>query len=240
MIHGITSSSLGVPEYRLAVQQHKAYISALRSLGLNVTVLPPDSSYPDSTFVEDVALCTPEIAIVTSPGAVQRRGEEVEMEEVLRAFYDRLERISYPGTLDGGDVMMAGNHFFIGISARTNINGAEQLIRILEKHGMTGEKVTFQNLLHLKTGVSYIENDTILATGELSEHPSLKKFWKIIVPPEESYAANAVWINGSVLLPKGYPHTLRNLEANGFPVILLDVSEFRKLDGGLSCLSLRF
>ncbi len=240
MVHGITSAGLGAPDYRLALKQHKAYVSALRSLGLQVTMLEPDSSYPDSTFVEDVALCTSKMAVVTSPGAVARMGEEAGMEKVLSGYFDHLERISYPGTLEAGDVMMVGDHFYIGISERTNQNGAEQLIRILQRYGMTGEGVRFDEMLHLKTGVSYLEDDTMLVIDELSAHPAFERFKKIIVPPEEAYAANAVWVNNTVLLAKGYPKTLRNLECNGYRVLLLDVSEFRKLDGGLSCLSLRF
>jgi len=240
MIHGITTADLGTPDYSLALKQHSDYVAALRSTGLQVQMLPPDGSYPDSVFVEDVALITPGMAVITSPGAGSRRGEEQGMEAVLKGFFEIIERIYYPGTLEAGDVMMAGNHFFIGLSERTNRNGAGQLIRILEKYGNTGEVVKVEDTLHLKTGVSYLEDDTILVTGELADHPAFNHFRKILVPPDEAYAANAVRVNSMVLLAEGYPKTLRMLEAKGYKLHVLDVSEFRKLDGGLSCLSLRF
>lgn len=240
MIRGITTASLGKPDHSEALMQHRAYIEALESLGLEVTVLAPDSRFPDSTFVEDVALCTPRVAVITSPGEVTRRGEEKEMEGVLGLFYDRLETIQLPGTLEAGDVMMTGSHYYIGISGRTNREGATQLISILEKYGMTGEAIELEGLLHLKTGVSYLEDDLLLMRRELADHPAFRKFRKIQVPPEEAYAANSVWINGTVLVPSGFPQTRERIEHAGLKTILLDVSEFAKLEGGLSCLSLRF
>jgi len=141
MIHGITAASKGLPDYKMAVIQHETYINALISLGLEVTSLKPDSRFPDSTFVEDVALCTNEAVVITFPGEKTRQGEQVEIEKVLGTFYDQIEHIDAPGTLEAGDVMMAGHHFFIGISERTNHEGADQLIRILEKYDMSGEKI---------------------------------------------------------------------------------------------------
>jgi len=162
MIDGITSASLGKPDYNLALKQHAAYVAALKKLGLKVTVLDMDSRFPDSTFVEDVALCTRELAIITAPGADSRKGEQLEMVKVLESFYDRIEQIKSPGTLEAGDVMMAGSHFFIGISERTNTEGARQLIHILDSHGMSGEMVELKDILHLKTGVSYLEEEVVL------------------------------------------------------------------------------
>lgn len=240
MTGGITTARLGIPDYALAVQQHKAYVEALRSLGLKVTVLEADSRYPDSTFVEDVALCTPGMAVITSPGAPSRRGEEREMKQVLHLFYEQVETIVSPGTLDAGDVMMAGSHYYIGISRRTSEIGADQLIGILEKYGLTGEKVEVGPMLHLKTGAAYLENDTVLVAGPMKNHPAFSRLCKLVVPEGEEYAANAVWINGTVLVPDGFPRTRDLLETAGYPVLQVPVSEYQKLDGGLSCLSLRF
>jgi dimethylargininase len=120
MIHGITSSSLGKPDYTLALNQHKQYVEALRSLGLEITVLEPDNRFPDSTFVEDVALCTAGFSVITNPGASSRKGEQVDIERILGSFYDSIEHIDAPGTLEAGDVMMTGRHFYIGFSERTN------------------------------------------------------------------------------------------------------------------------
>jgi dimethylargininase len=104
----------------------------------------------------------------------------------------------------------------------------------------TGSTVTSNSLLHLKTGISYLENNTFLVTGELENHPDFRKYRRIIVPEQEAYAANSLWINGKIIIPSGYEKTRRKIEHAGYPVIETDVSEFRKLDGGLSCLSLRF
>lgn len=240
MIHGITSATLGKPDYALALNQHKQYVKALRSLGLEITVLEPDNRFPDSTFVEDVALCTVGFSVITNPGAASRQGEQVDMERVLGSFYDTFENIEAPGTLEAGDVMMAGRHSYIGISTRTNHEGADQLIHILEKHRMTGEKIELKQLLHLKSGLSYLEDNNLLVQNGLYNHPAFKKFRKIKVGTDETYAANSLWVNGTVLVPAGFPITRSHIEQAGYPTISLDVSEFEKLDGGLSCLSLRF
>jgi len=240
MTGGLSSASLGLPDYSLAMDQHAAYVEALGKSGLDVRVLEADSRFPDSCFVEDVALCTPRGAILTNPGAPSRKGEKLAMEAVLIDFYNRLAYIEDPGTLDAGDVMMVGTHFYIGISERTNTEGADQLIAILEKQGMTGSKVPLSKMLHLKSGVSYLEENRMLVTGEFKDHPIFAGFDLLVVEPEESYAANSLWINDTVLVPAGFPSTLDRIQKAGYQALVLDVSEFQKLDGGLSCLSLRF
>ncbi|MBE9518987.1 MAG: N(G),N(G)-dimethylarginine dimethylaminohydrolase [Bacteroidetes bacterium] len=240
IISGLTSVSLGKPDYNKALDQHAGYVEALRSCGLNVKVLEADSQFPDSVFVEDVALCTSECAIVTNPGAPSRNDEKLEMNAVLKSFYKHIEAIEAPGTLDAGDVMMVGKHFYIGISERTNGQGAEQLISYLERYGMTGSMVPLKEMLHLKSGLSYLEQNHLLITGEFINHPAFADFQKIKVDPDESYAANSLWVNSTVLVPAGFPRTLAKIKQAGYHTLILDVSEFRKLDGGLSCLSLRF
>jgi dimethylargininase len=240
MIYGLTNADLGLPDYRKALVQHADYIEALEKCGLNVMVLEADERFPDSTFVEDVALCTPEMALITNPGAPSRIGETVEMKNVLEGYYNTIEEIRFPGTLDAGDVMMVGNHFYIGLSQRTNHQGADQLIEILNRHRMTGSTVPLKNMLHLKTGVAYLEQNTLLITEEFMNTPEFVPFKKIIVPGHEAYAANSVWVNGKILVPAGFPETKKNIETAGYQTISIDVSEFQKLDGGLSCLSLRF
>jgi dimethylargininase len=240
MIRGISSASLGTPDYHRALEQHRAYVEALRSCGLEVKVLEADSRFPDSVFVEDVALCTPECAIVTNPGASSRNGEQLEMKPVLASFYKNVEPIVAPGTLDAGDVMMVGRHFYIGLSKRTNARGAGQLIRILENYGMSGSTVPLNEGLHLKSGLSYLEHKHLLVTGEFTNHPAFDAFQKIVVDPGEAYAANSLWVNSWVLVPAGFPGTLEKIERAGYRTLVLEVSEFQKLDGGLSCLSLRF
>jgi dimethylargininase len=240
MVDGISTASLGVPDYQNALVQHADYVEALKECGLQVTVLPVDESFPDSTFVEDVALLTSRCAILTNPGAPSRTLETRSMLPVLREFYKNVEIIEAPGACEAGDVMMVGDHFYIGLSERTNLEGAEQLITVLEQHGMRGSVVELSEVLHLKTGLGYLENNNLLACGEFLDKPEFQQYKLLEVDNEESYAANSVWINDIVLTPKGFPKTRAIIQSAGYKIREVDVSEFQKLDGGLSCLSLRF
>lgn len=240
IINGITSSFAGKPIFSSALEQHSKYIETLESLGLNVKVLPAREMFPDSAFIEDVALCTSECAIITRPALSSRRGETTGIREVLEGYYDMIEEISLPATLEAGDVMMAESHFYIGISNRTNIAGADQLIKILAKNNLTASKIHLNKMLHLKSGVSYLENNNMLVTGEFIKMKEFEKYNRIIIDEDESYAANSLWINGKVIVPQGYPKTREKIEKAGYETVSLNVSEFRKIDGGLSCLSLRF
>lgn len=240
MIRGLRSTDLGTPDYVLALRQHSDYARALQLCGLETIVLETDENYPDSVFVEDSALLTPECAIICRPGAESRRGETESIRPVIEEYYRLVYEVSAPGTVEAGDVMMVGSHYYIGLSERTNSEGAKQLISLLEKHGMTGSVIELRDVLHLKTGVSYLENNTLLASGEFLQKKEFQSFNIIDVDPSEGYAANCIWVNGNVLLPAGYPGTRDQISDAGYKIIEIDVSEFRKLDGGLSCLSLRF
>ncbi len=240
LVHGISGAGMGPPDYGKAVEQHAAYVEALRGCGLAVTVLEADEAYPDSVFIEDTAVCCEKAAVIARPGANSRRGEEKTVALALADLYPRLEGIRAPGTLEGGDVMRAGDRFFVGLSGRTNEDGAQQLAAILRRHGYEALFVPLQRVLHLKTGISYLEDNRLLACGEFLRHPLLSSFEILPVPAGEDYAANSLWVNGRVLVPAGFPGTRRLIEDAGCDTVSLDVSEFRKLDGGLSCLSLRF
>ena len=240
MTQGLTSVNLGAPDYEKAVIQHQEYINALLICGVDVTVLEADENYPDSCFVEDVALCTPNCAVITRPGAESRRGEIIEMQEVLKEYYEHIEQIEEPGTLEAGDIMMVGDHYYIGLSARTNQNGADQMIEILKNHGMTATIVPSMKVLHLKTGLAYLENNKLLISGEFLENPVFDSFNKIEIKKKDTYSANCIWVNDTVLMPAGFPASKPILEKLPYKLIELDMSEFQKLDGGLSCLSLRF
>lgn len=240
MLKGLSNAGLGLPNYELALQQHNAYVDALLECGLDITVLEADENYPDSCFVEDVALCTPNCAVITRPGAVSRRGEIIEMQEVLKEFYEHIEQIEEPGTIEAGDIMMVGNHFYIGLSERTNKNGAEQMKSILEKYGMTASLVPLKEVLHLKTGLAYLEKGQLLISGEFLTNPEFNQYNKIIIASKDAYSANCIWVNQKVLVPAGFPSTTEKIAQAGYEVIELNMSEFQKLDGGLSCLSLRF
>ena len=243
LIDGITSApQLGKPDYQQALHQHDAYIEALKQCGLHVTVLEADENFPDSCFVEDAAVITPKGAIVSRPGADSRRREAALMAPELASFFDadQMRHIESPGTLEGGDVMMVGDHYYVGLSDRTNEDGAQQFIQILEGWGLMGSAVPLKEMLHLKTGVNYLENNNMLVCGEFVHMAEFDQYNKIVVPEAEAYAANCVWVNGKVIVPMGYPQTEQAICDLGYELILVDTSEYKKLDGGLSCLSLRF
>ena len=241
LVDGITSTpKLGKPNYEIAIKQHDAYIEALKFCGVEVTVLQADERFPDSCFVEDVVVCTKKFAMTTRPGAISRRGEEKEIIEAIKKYYNNLEYIKEPGTLEGGDVMMVKDHFYVGLSRRTNRKGAMQLIKALEKYGMTGSIVELSEMLHLKSGLAYLEDNVLLVAGEFINNVEFEKFNKIIIDEDEIYSANCIRVNDYVLVPAGYPKTKEKIEKAGFKTIVVDTSEYRKVNGGLSCLSLRF
>jgi len=244
---GLSSAREADPDVDLARSQHARYSQALCECGLEVTRLAPDESYPDSTFVEDTAILTSRGAILARPGALSRRGEVYGIAPCLRGFYADLPQIEAPGTLDGGDICEADGHFLIGVSARTNEEGARQLARHLARLGFTSSEVDIRNnpaLLHLKSGIAYLGAGLWVAdagiAGELRSQAAIAAHDVIVVPPAEAYAANCVRVNGTILVAAGYPNLRAALKARGLPSLALDVSEFRKMDGGLSCLSLRF
>lgn len=240
IINGVTTANLGKPDYHMALQQHRKYIEALQSCGLEVIVMPPDEEYPDSTFVEDCAVLTEKCAIIGNLGVKSRKGEEFSIERVLREHYSNIVRIEEPGTLEGGDVLRVGDHFYIGITQRTNTEGTERLLGVLTELGYTGSTVRVTRSLHLKTGVACLDNNEIVLAGEFIGNPVFGDLKAIVIDDDESYAANCVRINGHVLMPAGYPKAMRKFKAAGYRIIEVDVSEFRKIDGGISCLSLRF
>ena len=237
---GITSADLGRPDYEMAREQHGRYVAALERCGLKVRVLEADERYPDSVFLEDTAVVTDRCAIIANPGAERRRGEVSEVEVVLSGLYESVERILSPGTLDGGDVLQVGDRFYIGLTRRTNREGAKQLAEILQRYGFGASFVGVRDFLHLKTGVSHLGDKDLLVAGELVSNGDLDGFDKIVVAtPEEEYCANCVRVNNHVLVPAGYVETRGKISGRGYEVIELEMSEFRKVDGGLSCLSLR-
>ena len=240
IISGLSLMGSNIPSYEKALKQHCHYSEALETCGVNVKILDALEEYPDSTFVEDVAVLTPYCAIITAPGAASRKGEVVSMRQILKDYFSKIETINPPGTLDGGDILQIGNHFYIGQSKRTNRSGAEQLIEVLERYGMSGSTVAVDDFLHLKTGVTAINSTTLLATGEFINHPAFSHFHIIPVPEGETAAANCIAGNGYVIMPAGFPATRDKLKAFATNIVEVNISEFAKIDGGLTCLSLRF
>ena len=242
-------AGLGTPHFERALEQHAAYCAALEKCGLTVTRLQPDPNYPDSTFVEDTAILTERFneaatscAVITRPGAPSRRGEVVDIGPVLDGFYPNLLSIQAPGTLDGGDVCQAGNHFFVGLSKRTNEAGAQQLAELLAPFGYTSSFVDIREidgLLHLKSGLAYLGDNRLVVT-EAPGQVAFLNYELVRVNSNEEYAANCIRVNDHVLLAAGYQSFAATLRELGCKTIALDMSEFQKMDGGLSCLSLRF
>jgi dimethylargininase len=240
---GLTTVELGVPHYKSVLKQHARYCEALRECGLTITTLDADLNHPDSTFVEDTAVLTAQSAILTRPGAASREGEVVAVREIISNFFAITLGIEAPGTLDGGDICEAEDHFFIGLSHRTNEEGARQLAAHLVGQGYTSSVIdvrTMTSILHLKSGISYIGDNTLVVMEEMAENERFRNYELIRVPVQESYAANCVRINERVLVAAGYPYLMAALVERGFNPLILDMSEFQKMDGGLSCLSLRF
>jgi dimethylargininase len=256
---GLTTAELGAPNYERALEQHEAYCAALEQCGLELTRLEADKRYPDSCFVEDAAVVTERCAVLTRPGAPSRRGEVASIRSVLAGFFPVLSVIHSPGTLDGGDVCEAGTHFFIGISERTNEAGARQLAELLAPHGHTSsfvdirksgtgvpavihaqDAVPTSDLLHLKSGLAYLGENRLVVTETLAGSSAFSNYDLIRVDSDEESAANCVRVNTHVLLAAGYRKFEAELLDVGYQTIVLEMAEFQKMDGGLSCLSLRF
>ncbi len=240
---GLTRVDLGKPDLTKALDQHAHYCAALERCGLALTHLPADARFPDATFVEDTAVVTRDFAILARPGAAARAGEVAGIEPALRAAFPRIHAIAAPGTLDGGDVCQARNHFFIGVSQRTNEAGARQLADFLAQEGCTSALVDIRgmrSILHLKGGISYLGDGRIALIGALAQHDAFRGYEIVRVASGESYAANFLRLNDHVVISAGYPKFEAAVGALGYSVIALDMSEFRKMDGAPSCLSLRF
>jgi dimethylargininase len=241
--HGLTSSSEGEPSVEAALDQHRRYCDALRACGLTVEILEAASDYPDSTFVEDTAIVTARGAVMMRPGAQSRLGEVDLIKNAILKHRREVAHITDPGSMDGGDICQADEHFFIGLSARTNVEGARQLSIILRSYGYTSSTIDVRGesrLLHLKSGIAYLGDKRLVIAPELRALSAFQSYELIEVTSAEMYAANCMRINDRVLIAAGYPKIAAVLKSLGYKTLALDVSEFRKMDGGLSCLSLRF
>jgi len=238
---GLTTGDPGSGDIERFERQHLAYVRALRDAGLEVEVLEPIAACPDAHFVEDVAVIVPEAVVLTRPGAEPRRDETPHIEPVLQALGEVIP-IDAPGTLDGGDVLVMGRQCFIGRSGRSNADGVRQLHSLLSRRGYVCTVIDVAAGLHLKSSVNAVASDTVVVTRELARHDALRAFRRVEVAPTEAYAANVLRVNDSVLIAAGYPRIGESLAALGLDARLveLDVGEARRMDGGLTCLSLRF
>lgn len=237
---GITTSNLGAPDFFKAMAQHAEYVKTLESEGITVKNLESDINYPDGCFVEDTAVIFPEAAIITNPGAASRKGEIVTINKILNTIKE-LHFIDHPGTLEGGDVLKIEKKFYIGISERTNKEGIRQFAEITKKFGYETYAISLEEILHLKTGIAYIGNNTIIGWPGVLKQPEFAQYQKIEIPPDELYASNCIRLaEDTLIIPKGFPKTNTILSNLNYKVIELDMSEFEKMDGGLTCLSLLY
>jgi dimethylargininase len=224
-----------------ARRQHQMYVSTLRALGVEVLVLPADHAHPDCCFIEDQAVVRDGVALIARSGNPTRRGEALAVAEAL-APHVELHHMEEPATLDGGDVLAVGHRLFVGLSARTNQGGVD---RLREVFGQLGFEVTAVSVptdtLHLKSSCSPLGEDAIaLAEGTLPSAVFANISRVILIPAAEAYAANTLAIGDHVLCAAGHPTAARALAAAGLHPLPVDVSEFRKADGALTCLSVLF
>jgi dimethylargininase len=224
---------------RRASEQHDRYEACLAELGLSVVSLAAAHELPDAVFVEDTAVVVDEIAVLARPGALSRQ-PEVESVALALSGYRPLAWIREPGTLDGGDVMHAGRTLFAGASARTNAEGIRQLARHLDPFGYSVVPVEIRGCLHMKSACGYLGNQTILANRAWLDTAPFRDFRILDVAPDEPWAANALAIGETVIIPSSFPATARVLEALGWNVRPVDVSELMKAEAGVTCMSLIF
>jgi dimethylargininase len=222
-----------------ARSQHHAYQELLGELGVRVISLPEEPALPDSMFVEDPAIVLDELAVICQPGAETRRKEVPSLAAALEK-YRRFAFVKFPGLLEGGDVLQIGRRMFVGFSRRTNAEGIRQLAAILSPFGYDLTAVPATGCLHLKSAVTYLGCNTLLANRAWFQSPRLSGFDWIDVHPSEPHAGNALAIGGMVIFPASFPRTRERIEAKGFQVTPLDISELQKAESGLTCSSLLF
>ena len=241
IVDGLRAVDVGSPDHGQMLKDHADYRAALEEAGASVTELPPLPDYPDSVFVEDVALCLPEGAVMMRPGAPSRLGEVDEMKPVLREFFRQVISIDEPGFIEGGDILTTASEILVGRSARTDHVGIAALARIVEGWGYRLREVeTPAGVLHFKTDCSLLDAETILATKRLDSSGCFAGYRVIHTADGEEAAANSIRYNHLVLMPSGFPRTRDRLLDEGYAVREINNSECAKLDGGMSCLSLRF
>ncbi len=226
-------------DYERARAQHKRYQQALRTLGLDVISLDAEPDLPDSVFVEDVALVLDECAIMLNPGAASRRPEVASVEKAL-APYREIFRIQPPGTVDGGDILTVDRTVHIGISSRSTKNAIEQIKVILEPRGYQVRAVNVTGCLHLKSAVTQVSKDTLLINPEWVSRDDFPGMQFIEVDPSESYAANAILVDDTIIYPSSFPKTKAKLEKAGINLVIVDADELAKAEGAVTCCSLIF
>lgn len=239
--NGLRAEDIGTPDLTQMLADHAHYVATLRETGAEVIELPPLEGYPDAVFVEDMALCLPEGAVMMRPGAPSRLGEVAEMEPALREMFGDVRQITGPGHIEGGDILVTGREILVGRSERTDAAGVAELVDLVADWGHSVREVfTPPGVLHFKTDCSLLDADTILSTRRLDASGCFDGYRVLHVAEGEEAAANSIRFNQFVLAPAGFPRTTEMLRQAGYDVVEINNSECAKLDGGMSCLSLRF
>jgi dimethylargininase len=220
-----------------AAAQHEAYLSMLDRLGCTVERLPDEPDHPDSVFVEDTAVVFDELAVIARPGAESRRAETQSVAAAL-AKYRELACIEAPGTLDGGDVLRVGRRVYVGVSGRTNVEGVRQLAELIARHGYHVARIDVRGCLHLKSAVTAVGDDTLLINPQWVDGSHFRGLQRLDVHPDEPLAANVLAVEDTVVCAAAAPRTRALLEARGFAVESVDVSELAKAEAGVTCCSL--
>jgi len=240
-VKGIRADGGPDPDFYGLAAEHEAYVETLRTLGLSVEVLDPLDDFPDALFTEDVALTFPEGAILLRPGAPSRAGEVVHIRGALAAHHGRLLEMTGPGFADGGDILRLADRVIVGLSARTDRAGAEELAGLLGQIGYPAEIAeTPRGVLHFKTGCGLIDERTILAVPALADCPQLAGLEVVTTPPGEEPAANILRVRDAVLVGDRWPATHALLAARGIEIHPLPTDQIAHIDAGLSCMSLRW
>ncbi|MCG6887989.1 MAG: dimethylarginine dimethylaminohydrolase [Gammaproteobacteria bacterium] len=241
IIHGLRAEDIGDPDFEQMILDHADYVATLQQAGAAVTELPALADFPDSVFVEDVALCLPEVAVLMRPGAASRAGEVAQMAPVLRDMFEQVIAIEGPGFIEGGDILATSKEILVGRSGRTDSAGIAELAEIVRHWDYRlREVMTPPGVLHFKTDCSLLDAATILSTPRLDATGCFAGYRVIHTASGEEAAANSIRYNDLVLMPAGFPRTHERLLAAGYEVREINNSECARLDGGMSCLSLRF
>jgi dimethylargininase len=223
----------------VAQQQHHAYEKLLADLGARVISLPPQPELPDSMFVEDPALVLDELAIIFPLGTETRRREAATIAAALSPFR-KLAHVTLPGMIEGGDILRIGKKLFVGLTERSNAAGIAQLSQIVAPHGYQVVGVPVTGCLHLKSAVTFLGNNTLLANRTWFDSSFLQGYEWIDVDPAEPHAGNALALGGKIIFPASFPRTRARIEARGFQIASLDIAELQKAESGLTCSSLIF
>jgi dimethylargininase len=226
-------------DLQIAVAQHRAYENLLEKLGARVVSLPAEPDLPDSMFVEDPAIVLDELAVVFPLGTESRRPEAASLAQAISKFR-KLQHVTLPGTLEGGDILRIGRKLFVGVTKRSNAEGIRQLAAILAPHNYKVIAVPVTGCLHLKSAVTCLGRDTLLANRNWFDPSPFSGYAWLDVDPTESHAANALAFGNTIIFPASFPRTRARIEAHDFHVAPVDISELQKAESGLTCSSLIF